>query len=146
MRIDVLAGGDDLISSAQPRHLGAAFRARQQYPARGRCALSGDREGSRDKLKDTQDKIKQLSDQGGHPGVALAAEQTQAIDNFRADMIGIRRQLRQVQLALRQDIDRLQAWTEFFDIAFVPILVGLAAIVIGIVRLKRRARHARNVS
>ena len=76
----------------------------------------------------------------------MDAEQTQAIDNFRTDMIGIRQQLRQVQLALRQDINRLQAWTEFFDIAFVSILVGIAAIGVGVVRVRRRARRASAVS
>ena len=57
-------------------------------------------------------------------------------------MIAIRQQLRQVQLALRENIRRLQAWLEFFDIAFVPILVGIAAIIIGIVRRERRKRRA----
>ncbi len=144
--IDVLAGGDDLISLRSRGSSARPFELVNNIQRAADTRYQATEKDLETKLKDTQDKIKQLSDQGGHPGVALAAEQTQTIDNFRADMIGIRRQLREVQLALRQDIDRLQAWTEFFDIAFVPILVGLAAIVIGIVRLKRRARHARNVS
>ncbi|MGH7032226.1 MAG: GldG family protein, partial [Stellaceae bacterium] len=98
------------------------------------------------KLKGTQDKIKQLREQGARPGVAMAAEQEKTLDNFRTDMIQIRRQLRQVQLALREDIDRLQAWTEFFDIALVPILVGLAAIGLGILRMRRRKRQAHAAS
>ena len=48
----------------------------------------------------------------------------QTLDNFRTEMIRTRQQLRQVQLAERQDIDRLQAWLEFFDIGAIPILVG----------------------
>jgi len=98
-----------------------------------------------DKLKATQSKIKQLREQQGQTGVALAASETKTLDNFRGEMISIRRQLRQVQLALRQDINRLEAWLEFFDIAFVPILVGIAAIVIGIVRRERRKRRVRHV-
>jgi len=66
----------------------------------------------------------------------------QAIDNFRAQMLDIRRELRAVQLNLRQDIDRLKAMLEFFDIAFIPLLVGVAAIVLGIVRMQRRKRRA----
>ena len=57
-------------------------------------------------------------------------------------MLQIRAQLRQVQLDLRQDIDRLKAELEFFDIAFIPLLVGLAAIILGIVRMQRRKRRA----
>jgi ABC-type uncharacterized transport system involved in gliding motility auxiliary subunit len=144
--IDVLAGGDDLISLRSRGSSARPFELVNDIQRAADTRYQATEKDLETKLKDTQDKIKQLSDQGGRPGVALATEQTQAIDNFRSDMIGIRRQLRQVQLALRQDIDRLQAWTEFFDIAFVPILVGLAAIVIGIVRLRRRARHVRAVS
>ena len=144
--IDVLAGGDDLISlrsrgtSARPFELVNSIQrdADTKYQATEKDLET--------KLKDTQDKIKQLRDQGGRPGAALAAEQAQAIDNFRGDMISIRQQLRQVQLALRQDINRLQAWTQFFDIAFVPILVGIAALILGLWRLQRRKRRARVVA
>ena len=47
-----------------------------------------------------------------------------------------------MQLNLRQDIDRLKATLEFFDIAFIPLLVGLVAIVLGAMRLQRRKRRA----
>jgi gliding motility-associatede transport system auxiliary component len=144
--IDVLAGGDDLISLRSRGTSARPFDLVNEIQRDADTKYQATEKGLETKLKDTQDKIKELRDQGGRPGVALAAEQAQAIDNFRSDMIGIRQQLRQVQLALRQDIDRLQAWTEFFDIALVPILVGIAAIAIGIVRLRRRARHSRAVS
>ena len=86
--IDVLAGGNDLISlrsrgtSARPFVLidNIQRAADERYQA-----TEKDLEN---KLKDTQDKIKALQDQGGRPGVALAAEQEQAMDNFRTDMIG----------------------------------------------------------
>jgi ABC-type uncharacterized transport system involved in gliding motility auxiliary subunit len=144
--LDTLAGGDDLISlrsrgtSARPFTLVDKIQrsADAQYQAKEKDLET--------KLKDTQDKIKQLRDQGGRPGVALATEQEQTVDTFRNDMLSIRQQLRQVQLALRVDINRLQATTEFFDIAFVPILVGLVALVIGGVRLSRRKRQARNAA
>ncbi len=144
--IDVLSGGNDLISlrsrgtSARPFELIVDIQrvADARYQATEKDLES--------KLKDTQDKIKQLRDQGGRPGAALAAEQEQTIDSFRGDMIAIRQQLRQVQLALRQDITRLQGVTEFFDIAFIPIVVGVVAMIVGIVRLRRRKRHADAVS
>ncbi|HEV8014110.1 MAG TPA: Gldg family protein [Stellaceae bacterium] len=144
--LDSLAGGDDLISL---RSRGTSARPFQLVDNIQRAADARYQATEKDletKLKDTQDKIKQLQDQGGRPGVALAAEQEQAVDNFRNDMLAIRQQLRQVQLALRQDIDQLQAVTEFFDIAFVPILVGIVAMVIGWVRFQRRKRQARGAA
>ena len=143
--LDVLAGGDDLISLRSRGTSARPFELVNNIQRAADTKYEATEKDLETKLKDTQDKIKDLRDQG-HPGVALAAEQEKTIDNFRADMIGIRQQLRQVQLALRQDIDRLQAWTEFFDIALVPILVGLVAIVIGAIRLRRRARRAHAAS
>jgi multidrug resistance efflux pump len=94
-------------------------------------------------LKDTQAKIKELQGkEGSAASVTPAAEQSQAIENFRTQMLQTRQQLRQVQLFLRQDIDRLKAKLEFFDIAFVPLLVGLAAIILGALRLRWRRRRA----
>jgi ABC-type uncharacterized transport system involved in gliding motility auxiliary subunit len=143
--LDSLAGGDDLIAlrsrgtSARPFTLVADIQrsADARYQATEKDLQT--------KLKDTQDKIKQLQEQGGRPGATLASEQAQTIENFRTDMLSIRQQLRQVQLALRQDINRLQAVTEFFDIALVPILVAIVAIIIGWLRFRRRKRQARSV-
>lgn len=137
--IEVLAGGNDLISL---RSRGTAARPfvvvneiQQQAEARNRA----NEKALEDKLKATEDKIKDIQ-QNKEGTVTLTAAQSQAIDNFRGEMIRTRQQLRQVQRALRQDIDRLKLRLEFFDIAFIPILVGIAAVVLGAVRLHRRKR------
>jgi gliding motility-associatede transport system auxiliary component len=141
--IDVLSGGNDLIGL---RSRNSAARPFEVVQAIQRAAE--DRSQAREKdleqqLKDTQAKIKELQGkEGPGGGVTLAAEQTQTLDNFRAQMLQIRQELRRVQLDLRQDIDRLKAVLEFFDIALIPLLVGIAAIVLGIVRLQRRKRRA----
>ncbi|MBV8507387.1 MAG: ABC transporter, partial [Alphaproteobacteria bacterium] len=71
----------------------------------------------------------------------LSAEQTKAIEEFRADMVQTRRQLRDVQAALRSDIGRLKTGLEFLDIALIPIIVAAAAFVLGALRLRRRSRR-----
>jgi len=137
--VEVLAGGNDLISL---RSRGTATRPfllvnaiQQQAEARYRA----NEKALEDKLKATEDKIKDIQ-QNKEGTVTLTVEQSQAIDNFRGEMIRTRQQLRQVQRALREDIDRLKLRLEFFDIAFIPILVGIAALVLGAVRLNRRKR------
>ena len=60
---------------------------------------------------------------------------------FRADMLQTRRQLREVQAALRRNIQRLKGGLEFLDIALVPIIVAMVAIMVGAVRRKRRRRR-----
>ena len=144
--LDSLAGGDDLIALRSRGTSARPFTLVDNIQRAADARYQATEKDLQTKLKDTQDKIKQLQDQGGRPGAALANEQEQAIDNFRTDMLSIRQQLRQVQLALRQDIDRLQAVTEFFDIALVPILVAIVAVIIGWVRFRRRKRQARSVA
>ena len=77
-------------------------------------------------------------------GGAASLEQAQTLDNFRGELLKVRRQLREVQLALRQDIDGLRIKVEFVDIALIPILVALAAVILGFVRMHRRRRRAQS--
>jgi len=56
-------------------------------------------------------------------------------------MLQTRRQLRNVQSALRSDIGRLKGMLEFLDIALIPIIVAAVAVVLGVVRLRRRSGH-----
>ena len=94
-----------------------------------------------DKLKATEAKIKDLkSDKSGN--VQLTSDQTATLDSFRSEMLQTRQQLRDVQLALNQEIDRLKARLQFINIALIPILVGIVAIILGIMRLHRRKRRA----
>ena len=94
-----------------------------------------------DKLKQTQQKLRELTGNDPANPAALSPEQTQTIDEFRAEMVATRQQLRAVQAALRQDIEWLKAILEFCDIALVPILVAIAAVVLGGLRLRRRRRR-----
>ena len=49
-------------------------------------------------------------------------------------MIGVRRELRDVKLALRQDIDSLGGRLKFFNIALIPLVIGLGGLAIGLLR------------
>ncbi len=68
----------------------------------------------------------------------LSESDRQSIDKFRADMLSIRRELREVKRALREDIDRLDGWVKFANIALVPLLIGAGGI--GWVAVQRRRR------
>jgi predicted lysophospholipase L1 biosynthesis ABC-type transport system permease subunit len=54
-------------------------------------------------------------------------------------MLSIRRELREVKRALRQDIDRLDGWLKFANIALVPLLIGAGGIAWA-ARHRRRAQ------
>jgi gliding motility-associatede transport system auxiliary component len=141
--VDALAGGGDLISLRSRGTSARPFTLVENIQRAADLKYQDTAKDLEDKLKDTESKIKSLREAAGKAGVAQAASERQALDSFRTQMIRTREQLRRVQLAERQDIDRLQAWVEFFNIAAIPILVAIAALAIGIVRVERRKRRAR---
>jgi len=75
--------------------------------------------------------------------VVLTAEQKQALEadmvSFRDDLLTIRKELRDVQLNLRKDIESLDTWLRFLNITLMPLLVGLFAIVLGVARRRKAA-------
>jgi ABC-type uncharacterized transport system involved in gliding motility auxiliary subunit len=139
--IEVLAGGNDLVSLRSRGTSARPFEVVQTLQRDADNRYSAQEKELQDKLKDTQAKIKDLqSDKSGK--VALNAEQTSTLDNFRKEMVQTRQQLRDVQLRLNQDIRRLKSRLVFADVALIPILLVIVAIILGIVRLQRRKRRA----
>ena len=140
--LDNLTGSDAMIGlrgrapSARPFHLVQALRqaAEQQFRAKERDLQA--------KLEDVRKKLERLERRRGAEGDAIiSAEDKAAIDKFRTEMITIRKELRDVQRALREDIDTLDAALKFLNIAAIPLLLGLGTIVVTAVgRLRRSAR------
>jgi ABC-type uncharacterized transport system involved in gliding motility auxiliary subunit len=93
------------------------------------------------KLKDVQDQLAKLERTGEGGSVILSDSDRQAIEKFRGDMLSVRRELREVKRALRQDIDRLDGWLKFTNIALVPLLIGVGGLGWAAVR-RRRANSA----
>jgi ABC-type uncharacterized transport system involved in gliding motility auxiliary subunit len=98
-------------------------------------------------LEDAQSKLASLEvDQKAGPSgeVLLTAEQQDTIRNFRSQVLSLRGQLREVQRALNQDIDRLETWVMLANIAAVPVVVAVLALVVALWRraLRRRPRTA----
>ena len=68
----------------------------------------------------------------------LSDDDKATIDRFRRETVSIRRELRGVQRALRKDIDRLDAWLKFFNIAAIPLLLVAVTLVVAVIRRVRR--------
>jgi ABC-type uncharacterized transport system involved in gliding motility auxiliary subunit len=139
--VEALAGGNDLITLRSRGTSARPFEVVQNIQREADSRFSAKQRELQDKLKATEAKIKDLkSDKAGN--VQLTSEQTATLDSFRGEMLQTRQQLRDVQLALNQEIDRLKARLQFINIALIPILVGIVAIIVGIARLHRRKRRA----
>jgi len=141
--VEVLAGGNDLVGLRSRGTSARPFEVVDRIERDAQERYSSEERGLQQKLKDTEAKLANLTgkDQANAP-TGLSPDQAKAIEEFRADTLQTRRQLRAVQAALRGDVASLKAWLEFLNIALVPIIVASVAIILGILRLKRRSRRA----
>jgi ABC-type uncharacterized transport system involved in gliding motility auxiliary subunit len=73
----------------------------------------------------------------------IGPEDKARAEEYRREMVSLRKELRDVQYALRKDIDNLDATLKFVNIAAIPLLLGLVALVWLIVGRMRRARRFR---
>jgi ABC-type uncharacterized transport system involved in gliding motility auxiliary subunit len=143
--LDNLSGSNDLIGL---RSRGTSYRpfsliADLQTAAEQRFRAEEQR--LQKKVAETQEKLQSLST-GKQPEAAgaeliLSEEQQAEIATFRQELVESRGELREVQLALRQDIETLQGALRFANIALIPILVTLFAAGLGGVRAWRRRRR-----
>lgn len=86
-------------------------------------------QGLEARLKAAQDELVKLQQSGTAGSVVLSEKERQAVETFRAEMLDTRRELREVKRALRSDIDRLDGWLKFVNIALIPLLIAAAAVL-----------------
>ena len=137
--LDNLSGSNDLINlrsrgrSARPFIMVANLRAAadQEFRIKERVL--------QEKLSETGYKIKQLQqnviNKAGQP--VMSPEQLKEINKFRAEHIKIRKDLRNAQHALSKDIETLGTKLKIINIALIPAVVIVMAIILGVMRLRR---------
>lgn len=126
--LENLSGSDALISL---RGRGVTDRPFELVNAIRRDAERQFREkevGLTAKLKGVQEQLAKLERAGEGESVILSENDRQAIERFRSEMLTVRRELRDVKLALRRDIDRLESWLKFANIGAVPLLLGFGGV------------------
>lgn len=91
-----------------------------------------------EELQETERKIRELEGQK-EPGqqLILSPEQQQQIAEFRKKEAQARKNLRQVQLDLRREIDSLQNRIKWANIAGMPLLVSLAGLIMAFLHHQR---------
>ncbi len=109
--------------------------AEQQYRQKEQALTS--------RLEELQKKVDAMQGQKDATGAVVLSDSDKAtIENYRGDLLATRRELRDVQAALRSNIDALENLVKFVNIAAVPLLFGLILIIVGAVRGRRRRAAA----
>jgi hypothetical protein len=93
--------------------------------------------------EETERKLRQLQSptRGKGDRAILSRKQLKEIEKFKGELLTIRKQLRDVQLGLRKDIEELEGRLWVFNIGLIPFLVALAAVVLGLARTRRRRQR-----
>lgn len=103
-------------------------------------------EGLVAKLQDLQQKLARVETKGGEgqsqATLILSDAEKAEIEKFRSEMIQVRRELRDVKAALRRDIDWLDSWLKFLNIAAVPLLIGIGGLGVGLMRRRSNRNSA----
>ena len=140
---DNLSGTSSLINlrsrglSARPFELVQNIQneAEDKYRAKERSLVK--------ELEDVEKKMQELQNRERAKSAAvLSPEQQAEIAKFRARVLEIRQELRQVQLNLRRDIDNLDARLKVLNIAAVPAAVAILALLVAFVRRNRTRSRA----
>ncbi|MDP6428090.1 MAG: GldG family protein [Rhodospirillales bacterium] len=135
--LDNLSGSQDLI---QLRSRGFSVRPFYKIVDLKNAAEEKYRDTERkltDKLQDLQKKAQELNVDNKGGKVILTQAQRDTFRKFRVEMLAVRKQLRDVQLALRQDIERLDTQLKILNIWAVPVIVAVLAVVLALFRRRR---------
>jgi len=88
-------------------------------------------------LKDTEQKLSQLPKSPEGSNDVLTPEQAKTIEGFRAQLLTIRSELRDVQFALRRNVDNLKSWITAINVGVVPVTIAVIALGFGLRRPRR---------
>ena len=97
------------------------------------------------RITEMDETIERLQREEQTTGVILTAKQQEEIDNFRLEMLDLRKELRDVQRSLREDVESLERRVRVFNIWAVPLVIAVLAILLAVVRRIRRSRYHRAV-
>ena len=79
--------------------------------------------------------------------MVLTPEQEAEIARFQQERVRIRKELREVRRSLQVDIDQLGKALKFLNIAAIPLLLAIGALVLlGVRRSQLRKRYDLNAS
>lgn len=94
-------------------------------------------------LRQTEAKLTELqSNRADQNSLGLSADQERELQRFTAEKARVRRELRETEHGLNVDIDRLNAWIKFLNMAVAPLLVCIAGALMLIWRRRRRRTTA----
>ena len=141
--LENLSGSNDLISLRSRGRSARPFRKVTELKEAAEKQFRTKERALQIKLSETRQKISELQQQKeGETSLIMSVEQREELQKFQTDQIRIRKELRNVQHDLTRNIEKLGTRLKIINIGLIPLLVILAATVLGVVRMRRMRRAA----
>ena len=141
--LDNLAGSSDLISIRGRQSFFRPFTKVEALRRQADDQLRAKEQELDEELRETERKLTELeSGRSTQGSLVLSPEQEAELERFQQERVRIRKELRDVRRSLDLEIERLGTWLKVLNIALVPALIAVAAIVLAVAR-RRRLRAGR---
>jgi ABC-type uncharacterized transport system involved in gliding motility auxiliary subunit len=141
--VDNLAGSSDLISIRGRQSFFRPFTKVDELRRHAGEQLNAKEKELDTELKDTEKRLGELEAGRNSAGsLVLTPEQQAELTRFQQERVRIRKELRDVRRSLDVEIKDLGDWLKFLNIAAVPALLAIGAIVLALTR-RRRLRAGR---
>ncbi|MGH8265199.1 MAG: Gldg family protein [Steroidobacterales bacterium] len=137
--LDNLTGSADLISIRGRAHYERPFTRVEEIRRKAETRFRAKEQELQKELANTEQKLTELqSRRNDQSSLILTPEQEKELANFQEERSRVRKELREVQHGLQQDIDRLGSWLKAINILLLPLLVMIG----GALFLTARARRS----
>ena len=124
--VDNLAGSSALLKVRGRGKYQRPFDVVEQLTVEAEAKFREQEQRLQAQLEQTESQLAQLQGQQSESGaLVLTAEQEQAIEQFMAQKLSIRKELREVRHQLDKDIESLGSWIKVLNIAVFPLLLTL---------------------
>lgn len=141
--LDNFAGSSDLISIRGRQSFFRPFTKVEELRRKADDRLRAKEKELDQELRDTERKLTELqSERSSQNSMMLSPEQEAELERFQRERVRIRKELRDVRRSLDLEIERLGTVLKVINIALVPALIAIGAVVIAIAR-RRRLRAGR---
>ena len=142
--IDNLTGSNDLISVRNRGLFSRPFTRVDEIRQQAELKYREKEQQLMNQLRETERKLIELQQgKAEDKALILSNEQKMELEQFREKRVQIRKELRQVRHQLQKNIESLEGWLKFINIALIPILIAIGGIIFGIIKLRQRDRSTR---
>ena len=140
--LDNLLGSSDLISIRSRATFQRPFTRVQELGREAEARFRSAEQRLQSELEETESRLGELQASRKDQGTSILSPQQEGeIERFQARRLELRKELRQVQRDLDQDIERLGATLKALNVALVPLIISLVSLIV--LQFRRRTRTAR---